>query len=126
VFVHELTLEKISRDHCFAENINLLVFHAGFMKFLPWLVYDMHPQFYDKVKDTITNMTRANCFFVTAYPVYSGYRMEHDPTYTAYASFEPIPEFPTILILPVFIAITFFAILYAKKIKPSKKLISQT
>jgi len=107
----------------FAGNADLFVFHVGFMKFLPWLVYDMHPQLYDRVKDTITNMTKANCFFVTAYPTYSGYRIEHDPTYTAYTSLEAIPEFPTILILPMFTVITFFAILYARKIKPNKKLV---
>jgi hypothetical protein len=29
-------------------------------------------------------MSRANYFYIIAYPEYSGYRIEHDPTFTAY------------------------------------------
>jgi len=104
----------------FAENKDLFVFHIDFMKFLPWLVYDMHPQLYNKAKDTIQNMTRANYFYIIAYPVYSGYRVEHDPVYTAYINPEPIPEFPTVYVLPIFMATTFLIILYAKKKRLTK------
>ena len=31
-------------------------------------------------------MSYADYFYLTAYPVYDGYRIEHDPTLTAYAS----------------------------------------
>jgi hypothetical protein len=31
-------------------------------------------------------MSRANYFYIIAYPEYSGYRVEHDPTFTAYIS----------------------------------------
>jgi hypothetical protein len=110
----------------FALNIDLFVFHIGFMKFLPWLVYDMHPLLYEKAKESLTNMTRANYFFAIAYPTYSGYRIEHDPTYTAYASIIVIPEFPTSLIPPIFIAITLITVLYAKKNKQNKEQTLQT
>ena len=68
----------------FAHNTGLFTYHVGLMKFLPLLVYNMHPGLYEKAKETITNMTRANYFYITAYPTYSGYRIEHDPTFTAY------------------------------------------
>jgi hypothetical protein len=29
-------------------------------------------------------MSRANYFYIIAYPEYSGFRVEHDPTFTAY------------------------------------------
>jgi hypothetical protein len=89
------------------------------MKFLTWLVYDIHPQLYDKAKDTIVNMARAN-YYIFAYPVYSGYRIEHDPVFTAYINPQAIPELPASLILPVFMAAAFFIILCARKRQRSK------
>lgn len=104
----------------FAQNTDLFAFHIGFMKFLPWLVYDMHPQLYERAKDNIANMTRANYFYIIAYPVYSGYRIEHDPVFTAYITLQMVPELPTSLILPIFMAITVFVILYTRKRQLSK------
>lgn len=41
------------------------------------------------------NMTYADYFYVITYPTYSGFKVEHDPTYTAYASLEtPTAEAP--------------------------------
>lgn len=85
------------------------------MKFLPWLVYDIHPLLYEKAKDNIANMTQANYFYITAYPTYSGYRIEHDPIFTAYITPQLVPEFPAILILPIFMAITALIILFTRK-----------
>jgi len=68
----------------FANNAGLFAYHIGLMKFLPFVVYNMNPQLYNKAKETITNMTKANYFYLTAYPTYSGYRVEHDPTTTIY------------------------------------------
>jgi len=99
----------------FADNTDLFTYHIGFMKFLPWLVYDINPRLYDHLEDSITNMTRANYFYIVAYPVYSGYRIEQDPVFTAYFTAETVPEFPMSLILPVFIAATALAILYTRK-----------
>jgi len=44
----------------------------------------MYPQLYERAKETITNMTRADYLFLISYPNYSGYRIEHDPLYTVY------------------------------------------
>jgi hypothetical protein len=49
----------------FAENTDLFAFQIGFMKFLPLLIAYMHPQLYEKAKESITNMTRANYFYLS-------------------------------------------------------------
>lgn len=99
----------------FAENTDLFAFQIGFMKFLPLLIAYMHPQLYEKAKESITNMTRANYFYLIAYPTYSGYRVEHDPTFTAYVTYIAIPEFPENAILPLLIVFTIIAVLYIKR-----------
>ena len=58
------------------------------MKFLPAVVIHMYPALFAKAASTIANMSRANYFYITAYPEYSGYRVEHDPTFTAYIASE--------------------------------------
>jgi hypothetical protein len=77
----------------FAQNTDLFVFHNGLMRFLPLLVANMRPPLYQKAKESITNMSRANYFYLIAYPTYSGYRVVHDPTFTMYltASESAIP-----------------------------------
>ena len=54
------------------------------MKFLPLTVAHVYPGLFEKARDTITNMSRANYFYLIGYPDYSGYRVEHDPTFTVY------------------------------------------
>lgn len=54
------------------------------MKFLPLVVVGMYPGLYARAVETITNMTRANYFYIIGYGNYSGYRVEHDPTLTLY------------------------------------------
>jgi hypothetical protein len=68
----------------FAGNGGLFVLHIGLMKFLPAVVVHMYPALFAKAASTIANMSRANYFYIIAYPEYSGYRVEHDPTFTAY------------------------------------------
>jgi len=60
------------------------------MKFLPSVVVHMYPGLALKAASTIANMSRANYFYIIAYPEYSGYRVEHDPTFTAYIATESI------------------------------------
>jgi hypothetical protein len=87
----------------FANNAGLFAFHIGLMKFLPLLVYDMHPQLFLRAKESIANMSRANYFYLIAYPTYCGYRVEHDPTFTVYlspmASATPPPNWGGLLII---------------------------
>jgi hypothetical protein len=68
----------------FAGNGGLFVLHIGLMKFLPAVVVHMYPALFAKAASTIANMSRANYFYIIAYPEYSGYRVGHDPTFTAY------------------------------------------
>jgi hypothetical protein len=68
----------------FAGNGGLFAIHIGLMKFLPAVVVHMYPALFAKAASTIANMSRANYFYIIAYPEYSGYRVEHDPTFTAY------------------------------------------
>ena len=81
----------------YAGNGGLFAYHIGLMKFLPAVVVHMYPALIAKAASTIANMSRANYFYIIAYPQYSGYRVEHDPTFTAYIATESIatPTPPT-------------------------------
>ena len=68
----------------YAGNGGLFAYHMGLMKFLPAVVIHMYPALVVKAASTIANMSRANYFYTIAYPEYGGYRVEHDPTFTAY------------------------------------------
>jgi hypothetical protein len=80
----------------YAGNGGLFAYHIGLMKFLPAVVIHMYPALFAKAASTIANMSRANYFYIIAYPQYSGYRVEHDPTFTAYIATAPgtTPEQP--------------------------------
>ena len=74
----------------FAGNGGLFAYHIGLMKFLPLVVVHMYPGLFAKAVSTIANMSKANYFYIVAYPEYSGFRVEQDPTFTAYiATSEP-------------------------------------
>jgi hypothetical protein len=68
----------------FARNTVLFAYHIGLMKFLPLVVAHMYPGLYARAAATITNMSRANYFYIIGYGNYSGYRVEQDPTLTLY------------------------------------------
>ena len=68
----------------YAKNAGLFTYHIVLMKFLPLVVVHMFPGMYAKALATLSNMSLANYFYVIAYPTYSGYRVEHDPTLTVY------------------------------------------
>ena len=86
---------RTARIAGFAGNGGLFALHIGLMKFLPAVVVHMYPALFAKAVSTIANMSRANYFYITAYPEYSGYRVEHDPTFTAYiAASNSMPEQP--------------------------------
>jgi len=68
----------------FAGDASLFKYQIGLTRFLPLVIVHMYPALYEKAKDTIVNMSRADYFYSVAYPTYGGYRIEHDPTFTAY------------------------------------------
>jgi len=75
--------------HGIAQNSELLKFHNSLLKYLPLVIAHMRPELFQKAKETITNMTKAKYLYIISYPNYSGFRIEHDPVYTAYIASPP-------------------------------------
>jgi len=66
------------------------------MKFLPLVIVHMYPGLYQKAMESISNMSKANYFYITSYPAYNGFRIEHDPVFTAFmASAQATAATPT-------------------------------
>ncbi|UCE16424.1 MAG: hypothetical protein JSV12_02080 [Candidatus Bathyarchaeota archaeon] len=68
----------------YARNRDLFDFHRKFAQYVPLILVHMYPQLFQRAKESITNMTRADYLFMISYSNYSGYRIEHDPVYTVY------------------------------------------
>jgi len=81
--VNEATA-RTAKASGFARNTVLFAYQIGLMKFLPLVVAHMYPGLFARAAATITNMSRANYFYIIGYGNYSGYRVEHDPTITLY------------------------------------------
>jgi hypothetical protein len=116
---HNSTTRTVRIDG-FAGNTHLFAYQMGSLRYLPWIIYYINPQLYQHAQDRIANMTRADYFYIIAFPVYGGYRIEQDPVFTAYITAETVPEFPTVLVLPVFVAATALAALCIRKTRPEK------
>jgi hypothetical protein len=67
----------------FAKN-HLFDIHVAFLKYVPLIVAHIDPPLYQRAKDHLLNMTYADYLYLISYPKYSGFRIEHDPTFTAY------------------------------------------
>jgi hypothetical protein len=67
----------------FASN-PLFSVHVALLKYVPLIVAHIDPPLYQQAKDHMLNMTYADYFYLISYPKYSGFKVEHDPTYTAY------------------------------------------
>jgi len=119
---HDATA-RTAKAACFAGNADLFTYHIGLMKFLPLLVVNMHPQLFQKARENITNMTRANYFYLIAYPTYSGYRVVHDPTFTVYLTTLTSPAHPylgPVLIIAVIAATVTLVAVFARRRKPKQ------
>ncbi|MDQ1280552.1 MAG: hypothetical protein QG670_1815 [Thermoproteota archaeon] len=79
-----VSISRTSQTSGFSKNSELFKYQSNFAKYLPLLVMRLQPQLYEKAKDTIANMTRADYLYLISYPSYSGYRVEHDPVTTIY------------------------------------------
>jgi len=62
----------------------LFSMHVALLKYVPLIVAHIDPALFQRAKDHMLNMTYADCFYIISYPKYSGFKVEHDPTYTAY------------------------------------------
>jgi len=67
----------------FAGN-TLFDYQTTLARFLPLVVAHMYPNLYATAQATISNLSKANYFYITSYPEYGGYKIVHDPTFTAY------------------------------------------
>jgi len=74
----------------FARN-PLFSMHVALLKYVPLIVKHIDPSLYEKAKDHMLSMTYADYFYITSYPTYSGYKITHDPTYTAYIAGTTMP-----------------------------------
>jgi len=81
----------------------LFSMHVALLKYVPLIVAYIDPPLYQKAKDHMLNMTYADYFYLISYPKYSGFKVKHDPTYTAYAEITlPTSGLPNLLRLIVF------------------------
>jgi hypothetical protein len=62
----------------------LFVLHTILMRYIPLVLANMDNELYKQAKEHLLNMSYADFFYIISYPTYSGYRIEHDPSYTAY------------------------------------------
>jgi hypothetical protein len=88
----------------------------------------MYPALFAKATSTIANMSRANYFYIIAYPEYGGYRVEHDPTFTAYLAAAPStsPSQPTgaggiIIVAIIIVAIGIGIAVFIARRKPKQQ-----
>lgn len=70
----------------YAADTGLFSYQMEFASYLPLTIYHMSPGLYDDVKDSVANMSRADYLYIISYPTYSGFKIVHDPTFTAYAT----------------------------------------
>jgi hypothetical protein len=107
----------------FAGNAGLFKYHIGLMAFLPLVVVHMFPALFVKSVSTIANMSKANYFYTVAYPEYSGFRIKHDPVFTAYIATSEAPpsvtipgaEGFTLLVLVVVVAVIVVAVFVLRR-----------
>ena len=102
------------------------------MRFLPLAVAHMFPALYAKSVQTITNMSKANYFYIISYPQYSGFRIEHDPVFTAYIATSEAPPTSSpsggsfILIVLVIVVVAIVAALFLLRRKPKTQATATT
>ncbi len=100
--------------------------HTALLRLVPLVVAHMRPALYQKAKEHIMNMTRADYFYIISYPTYSGFKVEHDPTYTAYIEMlgfpaEGVPNWQVYLIASIGIAaIVIISVVFAVKRRTKK------
>jgi hypothetical protein len=104
----------------YARNRDLFRFHRDFARYLPLVLVHMYPQLYQRAKETITNMTRADYLFIVSYPSYSGYRIEHDPTFTIYFATSIPPAHPylgPVLLIAAIAALVTLLVVFTRRRK---------
>lgn len=57
---------------------------TSFLRYIPYVLKHIDEPAYNKRQTLTLNVTGANYLYIISYPTYSGYKIVHDPTYTAY------------------------------------------
>jgi len=65
-------------------NNPVLKIQTSLLRFMPWLVMGMVPSDHRERVEDLLNITRVDYLYITSYPVFEGYEIEHDPVMTAY------------------------------------------
>jgi hypothetical protein len=120
------TTTRTCKIEGFAKN-PIFAVHTSLMRFIPVVLASMNPELYEQAKDHLLDMNYADYFYLTDYPEYSGYRIEHDPTITAYCHLttsESAPEDSTggglpnggtlLIILAIIVTIAAVAVIIIK------------
>jgi hypothetical protein len=97
--------------------------HTGLMRYIPLVLANMDPALYEQAKDHLLDMAYADYFYIIGYPIYSGYRIEHDPTYTAYFNAAAATAMPpnfggAIILIGIIAAIAVAAVLLIRRRRP--------
>lgn len=101
------TTTRTAKTEGFANN-GIFNLHTALMRYIPLVVAQIDPTLYEEAKDHLLDFSYADYFYIISYPTYSGYRVEHDPTYTAYYSFTTPPPSTSsagLIVLLVIIAV---------------------
>jgi hypothetical protein len=77
------TVTRTCKIAGFARN-PIFGIHTSLMKFIPVVLANIDSELYEQAKDHLLDMNYADYFYITAYPTYDGYRIEHDPVISAY------------------------------------------
>jgi hypothetical protein len=87
------TNTRTSKIAGFAKN-SIFTIHTYLMRHIPWVIANIDPKLFEQAKDHLLDWNYADYFYIISYPTYSGYRIEHDPTYTAYLaiSYSQVPN----------------------------------
>jgi hypothetical protein len=117
------TTTRTAKIAGFAGN-GLFGLHTVLMRYIPLVVAHMDPALYQQARDHLLDFSYADYFYITSYPTYSGYRVEHDPTYTAYYSSAAAatPTFPVgpIIIVVAIVTVALISVAVVLRRKSSK------
>jgi hypothetical protein len=80
--VHD-AVTRTSEIESYARNPVIEV-QTSLLRFLPYVIKGMAPEGFQGKADELLNVTRVDYLYATSYPVFEGYRIEHDPVLTAF------------------------------------------
>jgi hypothetical protein len=91
------TVTRTCKIAGFARN-PIFGIHTSLMRFIPVVLANIDPELYEQAKDHLLDMNYADYFYITAYPTYEGYKIEHDPVITAYCHLTAAENNPEVAI----------------------------